>query len=65
MLLLIYMYLWAPWKIGYNQMGHPHKIKKLLIYFWQTQNAVLQSVAQTVLINYVYKTIRLGTERTK
>ena len=30
MLLLIYMYLRAPCKIGYNQMGHPRKIKKLL-----------------------------------
>ena len=31
-MLLIYMYLRAPWKIGYNQMGHPRKIKKLLTY---------------------------------
>ena len=29
-LLLIYMYLRAPWKIGYIQMCHPRKIKKLL-----------------------------------
>ena len=31
-LLLIYMYMRAPWKIGYIQMGHPRKIKKLLTY---------------------------------
>ena len=32
LLLVILMYLRAPWRIGYNQMDHPHKIKKLLTY---------------------------------
>ena len=28
----VVLYLWAPWKIGESQMGHPRTIKKLLTY---------------------------------
>ena len=44
MLLLIYMYLTAPWKVGYNQMGYARKIKKLLTYYFLTFRKILFSI---------------------
>ena len=52
MFLSTYKYLRAPWKNGYNQMGHPRKIKKLLTYL--LTNAKYENHKQEMRLGIVF-----------